>query len=327
MIEIVKKLKASKPGEIVRPFFRHENVVIAMILVAIVAGLAVITKGATLTRSNISNIWLQSSTRGIAAIGQLFVILTAGIDISVGGIALVSAILGASLMTRQTGFPVTAIAIMMLLGLGIGALNGSLVSRVPMPAIIVTLGMWQVTRGGGYLICRGHTILHLPEGVNFFGAGNIAGVPVPVIIFTAVAAVAYFVLYHTTFGRSVYIVGGNPISAELSGINTKKVIFSVYVISALMAALAGLITLGRTMCGGMTTVIGLELSSISAVFIGGVSLAGGRGTLIGVVIGVMIIGVIDNGMNVFAVNPAYRDIVKGMIIIGAVAVDYWRRRR
>jgi putative xylitol transport system permease protein len=326
MAEVAEEVKPSRAREIVRRFFRYENAVLAVILIALIAGMGVMTKGLTLTRGNISNIWLQSSTRGIAAIGQLFVLLTAGIDVSIGGIGLVAAVLGASLIDGTTGFPATAIAIMLLLGLGLGAFNGSLVSRIGMPSLIVTLGMWIMTGGGAYLICRGVTYHHLPESLSFLGRGEIAGAPVQIIIFIAVAAVAYFALNHTTFGRSIYAVGGNPTSAWLSGINVKNIRFIVFVISGFLGALAGTLLLARTMSGGTKTVAGLELDSIAAACIGGVSLAGGKGTLIGAVIGAIILGVINNGMNVFALDPTYRDVVKGAIIIAAVAVDYLRRR-
>jgi len=328
MAEIVEKPKpfSATARDIAQRISRHENALIAGILIVIIAVMAGITRGATLTKANFSHILLHSSTRGIASIGQTLVILTAGIDVSVGGLALMCAILGASIMKGTTGFPVGAIACALLLGLGIGAVNGSLVSRIGMPALIVTLGMWQVTRGGAYVICRGTTIRHLPEAMRFFGQGNVAGVPVPAIIFIAVAAVVYFVLYHTTFGKSIYAVGGNPVSAWLSGINVRNVYFMVYVISGFLAAIAGVILMSRMMTAGMNTVMGLELDSIAAVCIGGISLMGGRGTLIGAVIGVFIIGVINNGMNVFGINPAYYSIVKGAIIIGAVAADYIRRR-
>lgn len=326
MAEIVERKPRDIAKDIAQRFFRHENAVLLGILVIMMAVMAVITKGLTVTQNNITNIWLQSSMRGIASMGQLFVILTAGIDVSVGGIALTAAILGAKLMTGQADISWIAIAAMLGVGAGIGAFNGSMVSRVGMPALIVTLGMWQVTNGISYLLCRGQTILNLPPPLNFFGGAYLAGVPLPVIIFIMVAVIAYFVLNHTTFGRSVYAVGGNPISAWLSGINVKNILFSVFVISGFLAALAGFVMMSRVMIGGLTTVVGLELDSIAAVCIGGVSLMGGRGTVIGVLIGVLILGVINNGMNVFAVSPAYQDVVKGSVIIAAVAVDYMRRR-
>lgn len=329
MAELIERPKPSRAvaQDIAKRLFRHENAVLFGILVIMMIVMAIITKGLTITRGNITNIWLQSSMRGIAAMGQLFIILTAGIDLSIGGVALTVAILGAKLMTGQPNISWIAIAAMLGVGASIGAFNGSMVSRVGMPALIVTLGMWQMTKGFSYLLCRGQTILNLPPPLSFFGGGCIAGVPVPVIIFIVVAVVAYFALNHTSFGRSVYAVGGNPVSAWLSGINVKNMLFSVYIISGFLGALAGFVMMSRVMIGGLTTVVGLELDSIAAVVIGGVSLMGGRGNVIGAVIGVLILGVINNGMNVFAVSPAYQDVVKGSIIIAAVAADYIRRRR
>jgi ribose/xylose/arabinose/galactoside ABC-type transport system permease subunit len=149
---------------------------------------------------------------------------------------------------------------------------------------------------------------------------------VPVVIFIIIAVVAYLVAQYTTFGRSIYAVGGNPVSAFLSGINVRRVLFLVFIISGFLGAVAGVISMSRAMVGSMTTVIGLELDSIAASVIGGVSLMGGRGTLIGTVIGSLIIGVVNNGMSVIALSPAYQDLTKGAIIILAVAVDYIRRR-
>ncbi len=308
-------------------FIRHENGILIVVLVAIASGLAGVTAGRTASPGNVSNILLQSSTRGIASIGQLFVLLTGGIDLSVGGLAIMTAILGASLMTGTTTLTSGPIALMLLLGIAVGTFNGALVSRVGMPSLIVTLGVWQITKGFGYLITGGESIRNLPEQVSFFGAGEVAGVPVPVIIFIAVAATAYFVLYYTTFGRRIYAAGGNPLAAWLSGTNVPNIQLSVFIISGFLASLAGFILMARAMAGSLAMVAGLELDSIAAVTIGGVSLAGGRGTLIGAVIGVIILGVISNGMNVYGLDPNLQDIVKGTIIIAAVAVDSIRRKR
>jgi putative xylitol transport system permease protein len=317
-----------------RRLLRHENAVVGLVLVIITAVVAVASRGATVTRANFDSICIQSSTRGIAAVGQLFVILTAGIDLSIGGIALVSAVLGGATMTTEVAHtltgstiaPIMAIPIMLLLGAGLGVANGSLVARASVPALIATLGMWQISRGGALLICQGEIKRSLPETLNFFGGGEVAGVPVPFIIFISLAAVAYFVLCHTSYGKSVYAAGANPLAAWLSGINVAKIRFSVYVISGFLAALAGLIMLSRVMCAGMNTAVGLELDSIAAVCIGGVSLMGGRGTLIGAVIGVFIMGVINNAVTVLGVEAALHDVLRGVIIVAAVGIDSWRRR-
>ena len=336
MAEIVEKPKSfnATAKDIARRFFRHENAVLAAILVIIIAALAVISKGRTVTVGNLSNIWLQSSIRGIAAAGELFVILVGGIDISVGGIALLSGVLGASFMTTEltrnvlgTALPLNVgLLAMLLIGLSVGVINGSLVSRLGVPALITTLGMWAVTKGGAFLVCRGAAIYKLPEGLAFFGQGRIASVPVATIIFIGVAAVAYFVLNHTTFGRSVYAVGGNPVSAWLSGIKVPNIHLAVFSISGFLAGLASIVFISRAASASYATALGLELDAITAVFLGGVSIVGGRGTLVGVVLGVMILGVINNGMNVLVVAPAFQNMIKGWILIIAVAVDMWRRR-
>ena len=337
MAETVERAKplSAVAREVAQRFFRNENAVLVLALIALIGGLAIITKGLTIRGANMMNVLLQSSIRGVASVGQAFVMLAAGIDVSVGGIGLMCAILGASLMTNAPylniiGYPVSmyiVIPIMLLAGASWGAINGLSVSRIGMPALIVTLAMWGIATGVGFQICGGRSIAAQPDALAFVGQGRIVGIPVPVIIFVVVAGIAYFVLQHTTFGRSVYAVGGNPVSAWLSGIKVKNIQFMVYVISGFLAGLAGVIMTGRVMSASMRTLGGLELDSIAAVCVGGISLAGGRGSLIGAVIGVLIIGVINNGMSVLGADPALQGIVKGVIIFTAVAFDYMRRRR
>jgi len=270
MAEIEKRPKPSgiTVREALRRLIRHENGVLVIVVLALVAVLGGRTGGMMLTRDNAMNIVLQSSTRGVAAVGQAFVILTAGIDLSVGGLALMAMTLGASIMTGTIALPIGPLAIMLLFGAAMGALNGLSVSRIGMPALIVTLAMWQIMQGGAFQISKGATIASLPSFVSFLGAGRIAGTPIPVIIFVVVGVVAYLVLHHTTFGRSVYAVGGNPVSAWLSGIKVKNTLFWVYVISGFTAALAGMIIMGRIACASMAAAIGLELDSIASVCVG-----------------------------------------------------------
>jgi len=187
--------------------------------------------------------------------------------------------------------------------------------------------MWEITKGSAFQIGGGQSIGFLPEGLLFFGSGRIAGVPVPVIIFIIVAVVGYLVLNYTTYGRSVYAVGGNPVSAWLSGINVKRILFSVYAISGFLAGLAGVIITGRVMSASMISLQGLEIDSIASATVGGMSLSGGKGSLLGVVFGVLIIGVVNNSMSVLGAGPSVQGIVKGAIILIAVAVDYIRRQK
>ena len=186
--------------------------------------------------------------------------------------------------------------------------------------------MWQIANGIGFELSQGRAIVQQPPALALLGSGRIIGVPVPVIIFIVVAAIAYFILNHTTYGRSVYAVGGNPVSSWLAGINVNIILFSVYAISGMLAGLSGVVSNARTMSSSMVTNQGLALDSIASVAIGGVSMMGGRGNLIGVVIGVIIVGIINNGLSIMGALPSMQGIVKGAIIIGAVVVDYARRR-
>ena len=317
-----------------RSLLRHENSALFIVLLALIFGIGGMTRGGSLGLTNASNVLLQSSIRGIAAIGQAFVILTAGIDVSVGGNALFCSVLGAALLTSSErniiGHPLPlalGILIVIVAGLGWGTVNSALVSRVGIPALISTLGLWQITDGAAFEVIRGFSIGDLPEHLAWWGQGTVGVVPVPVIIYVVVAIVAYYVLNYTTYGRSIYATGGNPVSAWLSGINVKQVLFSVYAISGFLAGLAAFIQLGRVMSASMMGLEGLEIDSIAAVTIGGVSLFGGRGNLIGVILGTLIIGTVNNGLSVLKAAPAAIRIVKGSIIILAVAIDTVRRRR
>jgi putative xylitol transport system permease protein len=325
---------ANNARDIARRLFRHENFLLVIVLVGLVGGLSVITKGLTSTRTNMVNILLQSSMRGVATVGQTFVILSAGIDLSVGGVGLVCSVLGTGLMSLNPmkniiGHPVPiymVIPIMLLVASGWGAINGAAVSRGRLPALVVTLAMWEITKGVAFRISGGQSTGSQPESLAFFGSGVVAGVPVPVIIFVAVAVVSYLILNYTIFGRSIYAVGGSPTSAWLSGVNIKKIQFTAYLISAFLAGLAGVISSALFMSASMQSLSGLELDTIAAAFIGGISLMGGRGNLIGAVIGVLILGVINNGLSVLRFDPAIQGIVKGAIILAAVSIDYSRKR-
>jgi len=336
MAEIVERPKpvTATAKDIARRFFRHENATLALVLIALTGGLSIVTKGLIISRANMMNVLLQSSVRGVASGGQAFVILSGGIDLSVGGMALATSFIGASMMTASPeysllGYPVSmygAIPVMLLVGVGFGALNGTLVSRIGMPPLIVTLGMLYISLGVAWRVSGGDSIVELPAGLAFFGAGKTGIVPVPVIVFITVWVVAYFVLNYTTFGRSVYAVGGNPVSSQLSGVNVKAIRLAVFIISGFLSGLAGTLWTARSMAASIRTLIGLELDTIAAVCIGGVSLMGGRGTPIGVIIGIMIIGVVNNAMSILGASSFTQGVAKGAIIITAVAVDYIRRR-
>jgi len=310
---------------------RNEHFALGAILAGLIAVMTVRTGGAFLTATNIRSLLLRSSIRGIAAVGQAFVMLSTGIDLSVGGMAILVSCLGASLMSESPRYaahlPVAlGVLIMVLVGIGLGASNGVMVSRFRMSPLIVTLAMWQIGIGGAFQVTKeGETVRYLPETLAFFGKGNIGGVPVPIIIFVAAIVVGYLVLNHTSFGRSIYAVGGSEVTAMLSGIKVRNIRFLVYTICGLCAGIAGVIQLSRIMAANTMVLYGLEIDSIAAVVIGGVSLFGGRGSIIGVLLGVLILGVVGNGMNLLGLTIYMQWMVRGGVILIAVVIDSLRR--
>ena len=315
--------KSSSSKDKLRAIFQQSGLIV--ILLGLVVLFSILTSGNFLSRSNIMNILLQSSVRGIAAVGMTFVILKGGIDLSVGGMATLIGCIGAWLMTKSVS-PVITIPLMLLLGCFLGALNGLAVSRWKMAPFIVTLASWQVFEGAAYQFTHGgQTIYGLPKKFSIIGQGYLAAIPVPVIIFVIVAIFGFFILHHTTYGRKIYAVGGNETSAWLSGINTKRIVLSVYIVAGICAGIAAIVTVSRIMCATVAMSIGLELDAIAAVVIGGISLQGGQGFIVGAIIGALIIGVINNGLNLAGVDPYIQDIVKGAIIFTAIAVDSLRK--
>lgn len=316
-----------------RRILSYENTIRAIIVVAIIAVFAVMTKGLSLSPKNVTNVLVQSSITGVASIGQALVVLSGGIDISIGGLAVLTTVLGASLITSDQEWLLfgtqlsiySGMFIMLLLGIGIGAINGLGVSRIRMPALIVTIAMWQITDGIAYQISEGIPIGELPDSLAIIGRGVVGGIPVPVIILVLVVVVYYFIIHHTTYGKCVYAVGSGPLAAWLSGVDISKVQLSAYIFSGFLASLAGLIIMARSMVGSAIVKTGLELETVAAVAMGGVSFYGGRGTVIGVVLGIMLMGIVSNGMNLIGLAPGYRDIVRGAIICLAVMADVLRR--
>jgi ribose/xylose/arabinose/galactoside ABC-type transport system permease subunit len=224
-------------------------------------------------------------------------------------------------------FPLGAgILVMLLTGMGWGIINGTSVSRIGMPSLIVTLAMWEITKGATFPLCWGQVIAFLPERLELIGGVRGGIVPIPILIFILTSVASYFVLEHTSFGRSCYAAGGNPVSAYLSGINVKRIYIEVFTIAGFLAGLAAVINTGRTMSASMLSVSGLELDAIASVFVGGVSLSGGKGSIIGVVLGVLIIGMVNNALTILNAGPTTQGIVKGVIIFAAVAADYIRQR-
>jgi putative xylitol transport system permease protein len=279
-----------------------------------------------LSWDNWLNLLRQSSINGILAIGVTFVILVKGIDLSVGSVMALAGMIAAGLVTtKNEHFVLLAI----LAGLGVGAVlglfNGFIVAKIKVPPFVATLGMLSMARGMTLIVSEGRPTANLSPSFRWLGGGNVLGLPVPILILFFVFAIAWVVLTYTTFGRYIYAVGGNEKAARTSGVSTQIVIASTYVISGLLAGLAGLVLASRTTAALPQAGMGYELDAIAAVVIGGTSLAGGRGSLVGTLFGALIIGTINNGMDLMAVSSYYQQLLKGAIIVVAVIADQFRK--
>ncbi len=282
-----------------------------------------------LTARNVSNVARQVSAVGIASMGMLLVILTRGIDLSVGSVAACGSVLVAHLLDRTSIYGSVSLAL--LTGCGFGALSGMLIAYRRMPAFVVTLGMLTIARGAALIVSKGQPIVlgSVGEPLSQFGRGYLFNVPYPVLLMLAVFAVVWFVLRYTAFGRLVTAIGSNEEAVRLSGIRVGWHVFAVYVISGGLAALAGVVDTSRSGVGSPVLAVGMELDAIAAVVIGGASLMGGRGTAVNALLGVLILGVIGNIMNLMNVPGYNQQVVKGVIILVAVLFQsgMWVRRR
>lgn len=280
-----------------------------------------------LQADNLINIVRQMAIVGIVSIGMTFVILTAGIDLSVGSIIAVVAVVCADMLAH--GVPqVVVILAGLLIGAMLGGVNGTGIAHGRIPAFIMTLGMMVAGRGIAMTYANGQptSLGAAADAFSWLGAGSLLGIPVPVIIMAIVIFLASLLLNYTSFGRAVYAIGDNPEAARLSGINNSWIIFNVYVISGLLSGLTGLILISRLTVGEPTAGTGYELDAIAMVVIGGTSLFGGEGGIKGTVIGAAIVVVIANMLNLLGVSPFTQQIVKGLIIVLAVLLESRKKR-
>jgi ribose/xylose/arabinose/galactoside ABC-type transport system permease subunit len=279
-----------------------------------------------LTVSNLVNVLEQSAIIGIVAVGMTFVILTAGIDLSVGSIVALSGVaLG---ITFQAGLPIPlAAGAGLAVGLACGLANGALITIGRLPPFIATLGMMSVARGGALMLSDGRPISGYPEGFRALATGDVLGLPLPVLVMLATYALAHFVLTRTTLGRYTYAIGGNEEAAELSGIAVKGYKTAVYGIAGLLSAVTSLLLVARLDSAQPIAGIMYELDAIAAVVIGGTSLMGGSGSVGGTLVGALIMGVLRNGLNLLGVSSYLQQLAIGTVIIVAVLVDMALRRR
>jgi len=297
-------------------------------VIALIILMAVITiiNSNFLTANNLLNLLLQVTSNALIAFGMTFVILTGGIDLSVGSILALSSALTAGLL--GSGMPVTlAILISLILGCILGMMNGLLISYGKLAPFIVTLATMTIFRGATLVYTNGNPIT---KGLSdtflfqFLGQGYIVGIPFPVIIMFIVFIVLYVLLHKTAFGKSVYAIGGNEKAAYISGVKLNKVKIIIYSISGMMASISGLIITSRLSSAQPTAGASYEMDAIAAVVLGGTSLSGGKGRILGTLIGALIIGVLNNGLNIIGVSAFWQQVVKGVVILIAVLIDRFK---
>lgn len=275
-----------------------------------------------LSLNNILNVLRQVSINALIAFGMTFVILTGGIDLSVGSILALTGAVTAGLMSSGVD-PILAMMVGLLLGATLGAINGLIIAKGKVAPFIATLATMTIYRGVTLVYTEGRPISGLGDSVTFqlLGKGYFLGLPIPVVTMIISFIVLYFILKKTTFGRRVYAVGGNEEASILSGINADRIKIYVYALTGLLAALAALILTSRLNSAQPTAGNMFELDAIAAVVLGGTSLTGGRGWIVGTLIGALIIGVLNNGLNLIGVSSFFQQVVKGAVILLAVLLD------
>jgi ribose transport system permease protein len=305
-----------------------------VILLALVIAFSLASEN-FLTVDNLRNILRQYSVPAILAVGQTLVIVSAGIDLSVASTAALSgSVMG--VMYAHEGYPEPVALLMGLAaGFAVGAVNGFVITKWRVPDFIATLGAFTAVRGVALLVTDGLPVPDytkaqegrtVPETVTTLGADSVFGIPLIAVVAAVCALIGWFILSRTTLGRSAYAIGGNREAARVSGIKVERAKWLIYIFSGLMAAIAGFMLTGRQGSANALMGEGMELQSIAAVVVGGTNLFGGEGTIGGTIIGVLIIGVLNNGLNILGVADFWQRVVNGSIIVAVVALDQWRRR-
>jgi ribose transport system permease protein len=279
-----------------------------------------------LSGDNFLNIARQVSINAIIAVGMTCAILSGGIDLCVGAVMALSGTLIAGLMVAGVP-PWAAIALGLGVGLAFGLFNGLFVAYAGMPPIIVTLATMGIARGLALIYTGGYPIDGLPEVFAFFGRGKVFGLQTPVAIMLLVFVLAYLLLDHTPIGRYIYAIGGNEDAARLSGVRVARYKLLIYALSGFTCAIAGLVLSSRLMSGQPNAGVAFEMDAIAAVVMGGTSISGGRGSIIGTLIGALMLGALNNGLNMMGVSPYVQNIIKGLIILFAIFISRERRRR
>ena len=296
-----------------------------LLVLGLLCAVLTIASPVFLTTTNVLNILRVASLLVILAIGQTVVILTAGIDLSIGSVLTLASAIAA--LALKAGIPLPlAVAAGLVVGAALGFLNGLMVAIVKLPPFIATYGMMWVAAGFAVVLLKGHVVYGFDEDFRFLGVGNVMGVPMPIVLMVAMWVPSYLLLRHTTFGRSLYAVGANQEAARLSGIKKDQILMLAYTLSGLLAAAAGLVFVARLNASEAGMGANLLLPAIAAVVIGGTSLFGGEGGIVGTLIGALIMTIVQNGMNLLGIESVWQGVVLGALIIVAVLVDQWARK-
>ncbi|MFM0501771.1 ABC transporter permease [Paraburkholderia caffeinilytica] len=305
---------------------RRSTAFLPLVGLIVISAFMILATDNFLSVSNLQNIALQSSINGIIAVGMTAAILTGGVDLSVGAVVALSGTLCAGLMVRF-GIPMlVAVLLGVMVGAVFGMFNGYCVAYLRMPPIIVTLATMGVARGLALIYTGGYPIDGLPDSFSFLGSGVLVGVKVPILIMLLTYGIAFVLLNMAPFGRYVYAIGGNEEATRLSGVRVSRYKLLVYALSGLTAAIAGIVQAARVTSGQPGVGVGFELDAIAAVVMGGTSIAGGRGAIIGTLVGALLLGVLNNGLNIMGVSPYLQLIVKGGIVLLAIFISRETRR-
>lgn len=328
MEEKTKKTTATAGvGNAVKIYFKENlGIIVAFLVLCVFLSVFPKTSGSFFTRQNIFNVLRQISTNLFLACGMTMVIILGGIDLSVGSIIALSGCISAGCVARYN-LPLPIPLLMgLLVGLLVGMFNGAVISKTTIPAFIVTLATMNIAKGLAYVYTGGSPVRVVTKEWQFLGAGYVGIFPTPVVILVIVLIITAIIMNKTKMGRHMYAVGGNQQAAEFSGIKVEKVKFFVHAFSGLMAGLAGIVLASRMYSGQPTAGDGAEMDAIAAVVVGGTSMAGGSGKIGGTIIGGLIIGVLNNGLNLLNVNSFWQYVVKGVVILLAVFLDYFRNK-
>ena len=294
----------------VREFLQRYGLLISFLLLCLVLSLL---SDRFLTVGNLTNVLRQSTINLIIAVGMTYVILTAGIDLSVGAVLALSTVVTSDLLQR--GIPmIPTVLLGLTLGGVLGMASGLLISRVKVPPFVATLGMMTVARGLALTYTQGRPITGMPDAFRFIGTGYLGPIPMPIIVAGVTFLAGYLLLTRTRLGMNIYALGNNPIAAHYTGIATNNYITFVYVLAGSLAALAGMILVARLDSAQPTAGISFEFDAIAAVVVGGTSFAGGEGSLLGTLLGVLVISVLSNGLNLLNVSSFYQPVVTGVVI-------------